>query len=290
MTAKLNELSACEAATRLAARDITAEAMARACLARIEERESTVRAWIHLDPDAVLAQARALDAGPVRGPLHGLPLGVKDIIDTADMPTGCGSPIYAAHRPRADAACVALAREAGALVLGKTVTTEFAWFFPGKTANPRDPSRTPGGSSSGSAAAVADQMVPFAFGTQTAGSVIRPASYCGVVGYKPTHGTVSRSGIKTLSESLDTLGVLARSAADAALLIGALSGRALLPAPLSRAPKIALCRTHEWPSAQPETVAALEHAAKSASTAGAQVGELRCRHRSPACCRRRSTS
>ena len=274
MTAKLNELSACEAAKRLAARDITAEAMARACLARIEERESTVRAWIHLDPDAVLAQARALDAGPVRGPLHGLPLGVKDIIDTADMPTSCGSPIYAAHRPRADAACVALAREAGALVLGKTVTTEFAWFFPGKTANPRDPSRTPGGSSSGSAAAVADQMVPFAFGTQTAGSVIRPASYCGVVGYKPTHGTVSRSGIKTLSESLDTLGVLARSAADAALLVGALSGRTLFAASLARAPKILLCRTHEWPSAQPETASALEHASQCASHGGAQVREL----------------
>src|SRR5665647_821345 len=127
---QLNQLSASEAARRLAAREITAEQLARACLARIEEREGAVGAWIHIDPDAVLAQARQLDAGPVRGPLHGLPLGVKDLIDTADLPTAYGSPVYAGHRPRADAACVALARAAGALVLGKTVTTEFAWFYP----------------------------------------------------------------------------------------------------------------------------------------------------------------
>ena len=271
---KLNELTAREAARRLAARDITAEQMARACLARIEARESAVGAWIHLDPDAVLAQARQLDAGPVRGPLHGLPIGIKDLIDTADMPTCYGSPVYAGHRPPADAACVALARAAGALILGKTVTTEFAWVHPGKTANPRDPRCTPGGSSSGSAAAVADAMVPLAFGTQTAGSIVRPASYCGVVGYKPTYATLPRAGIKPLSESLDTLGVMARTPGDAALLVGALSGRDLLPAPLARAPKIALCRTHEWPAAQPETSAALEHAARSAARAGAQVKDL----------------
>ena len=271
---KLNELSAREAARRLAVRDITAEQLARACLERIEARESTVGAWIHLDPDAVLAQARQLDAGPVRGPLHGLPIGVKDIIDTIDMPTCYGSAVYPGHRPAADAACVALARAAGALILGKTVSTEFAWFHPGKTANPRDPRCTPGGSSSGSAAAVADAMVPLAFGTQTAGSIVRPASYCGVVGYKPTYATLPRAGIKPLAESLDTLGVMARSPGDAALLVGALSGRNLLLAPLERAPKIALCRTQEWKAAQPETVAALEHAAKTASRAGAQVNEL----------------
>ena len=242
---KLNELTAREAARRLAAREITAEQMARACLARIEERESTVGAWIHVDPDAVLAQARQLDAGPVRGPLHGLPIGVKDIIDTIDMPTCYGSAVYPGHRPAADAACVALARAAGALILGKTVSTEFAWFHPGKTANPRDPRCTPGGSSSGSAAAVADAMVPLAFGTQTAGSIVRPASYCGVVGYKPTYATLPRAGIKPLAESLDTLGVMARTPGDAALLVGILSGRALLPAPRARAPRIALCRTHE---------------------------------------------
>ena len=256
------------------ARTLSAEALARACLARIEERESAVGAWIHLDPDAVLAQARRLDAGPVRGPLQGLPIGVKDIIDTADMPTCYGSPAYAGHRPAMDAACVALARAAGALILGKTVTTEFAWRNPGKTANPRDPRFTPGGSSSGSAAAVADNMVPLAFGTQTAGSIVRPASYCGVVGYKPSYATLPRAGIKPLAEGLDTLGVMARSPGDAALLVGALSARDLLPAPPGRAPRIALCRTHEWPAAQPATAAALEHAAKCAARAGAQLKDL----------------
>ena len=271
---KLNELTAREAVRRLAAREISAEDMARACLARIEERESTVGAWIHLDPDAALAQARKLDAGPVVGALHGLPIGVKDVMDTIDMPTSYGSAAYPGHRPAADAAGVALARAAGALVLGKTVSTEFAWFHPGKTANPRDPRCTPGGSSSGSAAAVADAMVPLAFGTQTAGSIVRPASYCGVVGYKPTYGTLARAGIKPLADSLDTLGVLARTPGDAALLVGVLSGRDLLPPPGARAPRIALCRTHEWPAAQPETAAALEHAAKSAARAGARVEDL----------------
>ena len=271
---QLNQLSAIEAARRLAAREITAEQMAHACLARIEEREAAVGAWIHIDPDAVLAQARQLDAGPVRGPLHGLPLGVKDLIDTADLPTAYGSPVYAGHRPRADAACVALARAAGALVLGKTVTTEFAWFHPGKTANPRNPSHTPGGSSSGSAAAVADCMVPLAYGTQTAGSIIRPASYCGIVGYKPTHGTLPRAGIKPLSDSLDTLGTLTRTVADAALLVGAVSGRDLLPRPLAQPPRIGLCRTYEWSAAQPETVAAIENAGAVLARAGAKVKEI----------------
>ena len=275
---KLNELGAREAAQRLAAHEITAEQVARACLERIGERESTVGAWIHLDPDAVLAQARELDAGPVRGPLHGLPIGVKDIIDTVDMPTSYGSAVYPGHRPAADAAGVALARAAGALILGKTVSTEFAWFHPGKTANPRVPEnaapRTPGGSSSGSAAAVADAMVPLAFGTQTAGSIVRPASYCGIVGYKPTYATLPRAGVKLLAESLDTLGVMARSPGDAALLIGALSGRKLLTDPLERAPRIALCRTHEWSAALPESVATLEHAAKTAARAGAVVHDL----------------
>lgn len=271
---QLNQLSASEAARRLARREITAEQMARACLERIEEREAAVGAWIHIDPDAVLAQARQLDAGPVRGPLHGLPLGVKDLIDTADMPTAYGSPVYAGHRPRADAACVALARAAGALVLGKTVTTEFAWFYPGKTANPHGLSHTPGGSSSGSAAAVADCMVPLAYGTQTAGSVIRPASFCGIVGYKPTHGTLPRAGIKPLSDSLDTLGTLTRTVADAALFVSSVSGRDLLPRPLAQPPRIGLCRTHEWHAALPETVAAMENSGAALARAGAKVKQI----------------
>jgi amidase len=271
---QLNQLSASDAARRLAAREITAEQLARACLARIEEREAVVGAWIHIDPDAVLAQARQLDAGPVQGLLHGLPLGVKDLIDTADMPTTYGSPVYAGHRPRADAACVALARAAGALVLGKTVTTEFAWFYPGKTANPHNALHTPGGSSSGSAAAVADCMVPLAYGTQTAGSVIRPASYCGIVGYKPTHGTLPRAGIKALADSLDTLGTLTRTVADAALLVSAVSGRDLLPKPMAQSPRIGLCRTHEWNAARPETVAALDNAGAALARAGAKLTEI----------------
>src|SRR5712692_9351318 len=174
-------LPARAAAQEIAAGRLTAEALVTACLDRIAARESVVGAWYHLDPEAALATARKSDAEAPSGPLHGIPIAVKDLIDTSDMPTGYGSPIYQGHRPAADADCVALARAAGAVVLGKTVTTEFACFTAGKTANPRNPAHTPGGSSSGSAAAVADFMVPLALGTQTAGSVIRPTSFCGVV-------------------------------------------------------------------------------------------------------------
>ena len=184
---------------------------------------------------------------------HGLPIGVKDLMDTADMPTAYGSPIYAGHRPAWDAAVVAAARAAGAIVVGKTVTTEFATFTPAATVNPRDFEHTPGGSSSGSAAAVADGMVPLAFGTQTVGSIIRPASFCGVVGYKPTFGTLSRAGVKLLAESLDTVGAIARTVDDVALMVGALSGRDELVdlAKIDR-PWVGLCRTHDWRETQPE--------------------------------------
>ena len=175
--------------------EITCEAVTRACLERIAARESVVHAWASIDPDLALAQARALDRAPARGPLHGVPVGVKDIIDTFDQPTEMGSPIYRGHRPSADAACVALVRAAGAVILGKTVTCEFAGMTPGITTNPHDPARTPGGSSSGSGAAVADGMVPVAFGTQTGGSVLRPAAYCGVFGFKPTFGAFNRRGV-----------------------------------------------------------------------------------------------
>ncbi len=197
----------------------------QACLARIEDREAAVGAWAFLDRELALAQARALDAGSTRGPLHGLPVGIKDIIATADMPTEYGSPIYAGHRPAWDAACVSAIRAAGGVVMGKTVTAEFAASHPGKTRNPHNLAHTPGGSSSGSAAAVADGMVPLALGTQTGGSVIRPASFCGVVGYKPSFGLVSRHGVKPLSESLDTVGVFARSVRAAGLLAGVIARR-----------------------------------------------------------------
>jgi amidase len=249
--------------------------LARSCLERIALREPAVHAFAHLDPDRVLAQARELDRGTVRGLLHGLPLGVKDVIDTFDAPTEYGSPIYRGHRPAADAGCVAMARALGALVLGKTVSTEFATFPPGPTANPHNPAHTPGGSSSGSAAAVADRMLPLAYGTQTAGSVIRPAAFCGAVGYKPSFGTLPRNGVKLLADSLDTVGLFARTVEDAALLIAALTGRAGLPIGHTVcAPRLAVCRTPQWPAAQPETMALFEELPGRLVRSGAYVGRL----------------
>jgi len=223
-TLRLNELDATEAALRLARREIKAEDLVIACLERVAERDDDIHAFAQLDAVNALAQARALDAGPVRGPLHGLPIGVKDLFDTTDLPTSYGSALYAHYRPVADAASVALCREAGAVILGKTVTTEFAYFQPGPTVNPHNPLHTPGGSSSGSAAAVADRMVPLALGTQTAGSIIRPAAFCGVVGYKPSLGRVASAGVKSLSPSLDVIGSFGRSVKDAALLGAVLTG------------------------------------------------------------------
>ncbi len=249
--------TALELTYRLASGRTTVEAVARACLERIEERDRSLQAWVHVDPEAVLACARELDGVAVgaRGALHGIPLGVKDIFDTHDMPTTYGSPIYAGHRPRTDAACVSSARRCGMLPLGKLVTTEFAAWPPGPTTNPHDATRTPGGSSSGSAAAVAAGMVPVAFATQTTGSIIRPAAFCGVVGYKPSYGTLPCVGVKAISESFDTVGVMARTVADAALVVGALSGRRIEPAAEPAAPRLGICLTHEWPAALPETVA-----------------------------------
>src|SRR5205823_9944985 len=236
------------AAAEIAAGRLTAEALAGACLDRIAARELVVGAFHHLDRDAALAEARQRDASEPSGPLHGIPIAVKDLIDTVDMPTGYGSPIYRDHRPAADASCVTLARAAGAVILGKTITTEFAAFTPGKTANPRNPGHTPGGSSSGSAAAVADGMVPLAFGTQTAGSVIRPGAYCGCVAYKPSFGLINRAGIKPLSDSLDTVGVFARSVEDAAFFAGVLAERPALRhlAPPQTTPRFGLYRTPMW--------------------------------------------
>ena len=272
----LNRLNATAMARQLATREITAASLLRDCLERIAEREPTVHAWTFIDRDAAMERARVLDSQAASGLLHGLPIAVKDLIDTFDMPTCYGSPIYANHRPAADAACVALARAAGAVVVGKTVTTEFATFHPGPTCNPRNPLHTPGGSSSGSAAAVADWMVPLAFGTQTAGSIIRPAAYCGVVGYKPTYGTINRVGAKLISDTLDTLGTLARSVPDAALFVAALSGRRdlVIERSMAEAPRIGMCRTYEWDRAQPETIAAFEDVAKRLRAAGARVHDV----------------
>jgi Asp-tRNA(Asn)/Glu-tRNA(Gln) amidotransferase A subunit family amidase len=271
----LNVLGATEIAQRIRAGETTAEAVTRDCLARIEAREATVKAWAHLDPGAALAQARVLDAAPPRGALHGVPVGIKDIFATADMPTGLGSPIYDGHRPAADASCVALLRAAGAVILGKTVTCEFAGMEPGNTTNPHDPGRTPGGSSSGSAAGVADGMMPLALGTQTGGSVLRPSSFCGIVGFKPSYNAINRQGLCFAAENLDTIGIHARSVDDVDLCATVLCGREAAPgAKPAAAPVIGLCRTPLWETAQPETVEAVEDSAARLAAAGAQVSEI----------------
>jgi len=248
-----------------------------ACLARIEALEPEIQAWAWLDGANALEQARALDArrlsGRPTGPLHGLPVGIKDIIDTARVPTANGTPVDEGRVPTRDAAVVTRLRAAGAVIMGKTVSTELAYMHPGKTRNPHDPARTPGGSSSGSAAAVAAGMVPLAVGTQTGGSVIRPAAFCGVVGFKPTFGAIGRTGVLTQSPSLDTVGVFARDPADAALIADALFGHdpddaATAPAPSARlletalspppvTPTLAFVRPPGWDEADAETRDAL---------------------------------
>ncbi len=224
----LSLLGAAEASKALAEGRISSEDLVQACLARIKADEERVQAWAHLDPEYALNQAREADLrrreGRPLGPLHGLPVGVKDIIDTRGMPTEDGTVLHAGRTPLRDATLVSMLYAAGAIVMGKTVTTELATYAPGKTRNPHNPEHTPGGSSSGSAAAVAAHMVPLAIGTQTNGSVIRPAAYCGVVGYKPSFGLISRHGVLKQSRPLDQIGVIARSVEDAALLAEQLIG------------------------------------------------------------------
>ena len=224
----LFEMSAAEAAAAIQSGETTSEELVQACLDHIATLEDSVGAWAHLDPEYALQQARDADlqrrSGMSVGPLHGVPVGVKDIFDTRDMPTEDGTVLHAGRTPAYDATAVALLREAGAVIMGKTVTTELAVYAPGKTRNPHDPARTPGGSSSGSAAAVAAHMVPLAIGTQTNGSVIRPASYCGVFGYKPSHGLISRYRVLQQSRALDQVGVFGRTVADVALLAEQLMG------------------------------------------------------------------
>src|SRR5687767_2818725 len=225
---QLSWLSASDAARAIRDGAITSEQLVEACLARIREAEPQVQAWHYLDPAHALAQARARDEehrdGKPHGALHGVPVGIKDIIDTRDMPTEDGTVLHAGRTPARDATAVAMLRAAGAVIMGKTVTTECAYFTPGKTRNPHNPEHTPGGSSSGSAAAVGAGMVPLALGSQTAGSVIRPAAFCGVYGFKPTHGLIPRSGILQLSRTLDHVGLFARSVEDLALLLEQLQG------------------------------------------------------------------
>src|SRR5262247_3537767 len=228
MADELVKLTATEAAAEIARGAVSAEDYACACLDRIEALDGEIKAFVHLDREHALAQARALDERRAHrhslGPLHGVPVAIKDIIDTADYPTELGSPIGSGRRPRHDATVVAKLRAAGAVIIGKSVTTEFAYYHPGATRNPHDHARTPGGSSSGSAAAVAVNMVPLALGSQTNGSVIRPAAFCGVFAVKPTHGLVSRAGVLQLSRQLDHVGAFARSLADLALILDVIAG------------------------------------------------------------------
>lgn len=275
----LCRLSAIEAAKKLARREITATQYLNACLARIDERERDVRAFAYLGREQAIAAAKALDAGPVRGPLHGLPVAVKDIFDTRDMPTQGGSKVYVGHQPLTDAACLALTKHAGAYLIGKTVTTELATFPPNETRNPLNLAHTPGGSSSGSCASVADFMVPLATGTQTFGSIVRPAGYCGVIGYKPTYNLIPKKGVWADSDTLDTVGLIARNVPDVAYFAAGMLRYQGLMVPEDganggAAPRIGICRTHLWDKAAPEMKAALENAAKSLSAAGATVKDL----------------
>lgn len=266
-------MTAAEAVKAMGEGQIGAREYVESCLAQIHREEARVQAWTYLDREFALSRAQALDEyrrqGKPLGPLHGVPVGLKDIIDTGDMPTENGTVLHAGRQPTDDATVVARLRQAGALILGKTVTTELATYAPGKTRNPRNPDHTPGGSSSGSAAAVAAGMVPVALGTQTNGSVIRPASYCGVYGFKPTRGLISRHGILRQSRVLDQVGVFARDLRDLALVTEQLMGfdendPAMRPLPhphLVRSlaedppfpPKLAFVKTPVWEQAEKET-------------------------------------
>src|SRR6516164_810331 len=266
--------TASEAAAQLSAGELTAEALVQACLERARAG-GEIKAWAWLDPEQAIAQARAVDRVGHKGRLAGVPVGIKDIIDTVEMPTEHGSPIYRGNRPFADAACVALIRAASGVILGKTVTTEFANRHPGPTVHPHNADNTPGGSSSGSAAAVADFQVPLALGTQTGGSVIRPAAFCGVIGYKPSFGEFSRVGVKMQCHNLDTLGIICRSLEDVALLRGVLLAQDRHRVDrASAAPQIGFCRTPAWEHADNDTHALLERTAAVLSAGGAAVEEV----------------
>jgi Asp-tRNA(Asn)/Glu-tRNA(Gln) amidotransferase A subunit family amidase len=284
-------LTATEAAAEIARGAVSAEDYSRACLDRIDAAEREIRAFAHLDREHVLAQARALDErraqGRPIGALHGIPVAIKDIIDTADYPTELGSPIGAGRRPWHDASVVAKLRAAGAVIIGKTVTTEFAYYHPGPTTNPHDPTRTPGGSSSGSAAAVAANMVPLALGSQTNGSTIRPGAFCGVFAVKPSHGLVSRAGVLQLSRKLDHVGAFARSLSDIALILDVIAGydpadadthpiasadfRAMQREPSPLPPRFAFVPTPAWDKADADTKAAFEELVSALGAAVAAV-------------------
>ncbi len=272
----LNLLTASEARVQLDSGEISSEELVRDCLTRIEAREPDIDAWAFLDPDLVLTQARERDGEPSRGLLHGIPVGIKDIYDTADMPTCYGTTIHSGHQPEADSEWVAALRDAGAVIFGKTRTTEFANPIPTSTRNPHDLQRAPGASSSGSVAAVADFMVPLATGSQTGGSVILPASLCGLYGYKASFNGLPTGGVRHAKPSIDTPGLFARCLDDVALMRAASLGIAptALDLPSDMPLRVGVCRTEAWPEALPETVAMLAQAAEILTDAGAAVSDI----------------
>ncbi len=273
MTVSLHALPATIAARLIAKRELSAEELVRACLDRALSRDNTLHAWAYLDPDAVIAEARARDAARCQGPLHGIPVAVKDIFDVVGMPTTAGSPIYKDYYPAADAASVALLRAAGAVIMGKTAAVEFSSSNPTTTRNPRNLSHTPGGSSSGSAAAVADLHVPVATGAQTGGSVIRPAAYCGIIGFKPSFGALCLSGTKMCAWSLDTLGVLTRTVADAACTYSVLAGVPARPCRQAR-PRIGVFVDPFASEAEEAARSAVHDTATKLALAGASVRSI----------------
>lgn len=270
--------SAVNARRELESGNLTPSQLLASYLQRIERREPVVKAWRHLDVAQATAAARRAEQSTTRGKLWGIPVAIKDIIDTADMPTGYGSRIYADHRPVADAACVARIRDAGGIILGKTVSTELAYFEPGPTANPHALQHTPGGSSSGSAAAVADAMAPLAIGSQTAGSLTRPAAYCGVLGYKSSHSLFSLAGIKTFSQSFDSLGFFARHTADLALLAEVILGSELSSAPPVTPPVVGVCRIPGAPPVDEPSRQLLASFTNQLAAAGAKIADVEFPH------------
>jgi len=271
----LTTLTASAAGRLIADKKLKSVELTQACLKRIEQRNGEVGAFRHLDPEFSLAEAARADQEAPRSPLHGVPFAVKDVIDTKDFPTEYGTRIHHGHRPREDAACVSLMRQAGAVLLGKVVTTEYAIYNPAETRHPMNLEHTPGGSSSGTAASVCDRMVPIAFGNQTAGSLIRPAAFCGVYGLKPTHGMTDSTGILPLQLYFDTLGYMARSIEDIQAFYSVVCEQNQTESwPLDKRPKIGLCKTFHWEFAEPESRSVLTQAAAKFAEQGAIVEEF----------------
>ncbi|MBB43644.1 MAG: amidase [Rhodospirillaceae bacterium] len=272
----LNKISGTEIIQMKTEGLLTAEEVMQDCLKQVDVREKTVKAWAYLDGDLALKNARIIDKNKKSGRLSGLSVGIKDVLDTFDMPTQMGSSIYKGWQPTTDAACVNILRNAGAVIMGKTATCEFAGSFPSLTTNPFNLAHTPGGSSSGSAAAVADTMVHAAFGTQTGGSVIRPASFCGIFGYKPTYNIINRAGLLFAAENLDTIGLMARTIEDIDLIASVLLNRSLSQTPDENSqPLIGVAKTHLWNEASPESRTAVENAVKELSRFGAKIVETK---------------